>query len=641
MCGISGYITDYSRSHPNILETLAHRGPDHAAFYLDHLYGQTIYLGHNRLSILDLSENGHQPMQSQDGLITLIYNGEVYNHEALRREFLRDRKFHSNTDTETILYLYEKFGIDCVNKLNGDFAIAILDKRHSKFYLVRDRFGVKPLYYAFTKGELIFGSEIKAILAVRDDSPINTKGVARYLVFKYSLGEETLFAGIKRLKPAHYLEYDLYTRKIRNESYWQVSSNTLYHNLSYADARQQLFDLLADATRIRLMADVPVGNFFSGGVDSSTIAYFIKDNTAITHYCARKNERAIREEGTTSDFQYAARLAGELKLNFHPIDIGDSELELSLIRQTLYYSDDLIADGSQIPSYLITREAAKTSKVLLSGMGADEVFLGYAGHLLALLSSRLDSLPLLSNAAAKWLRKVEQGNGYFKAYRRYLHKLGKYHRYPRFKYGLFAIVGDFENALSVYPTDEENVADYIASYFPDDQDVFECIHQFEFENFLVKNLHYLDRLCMANSTEGRVPFLDHRIVEFAYSLPRQYKLTNLGASKKILKDAMRPYLPSYVLDRRKAGFGMPLRSLFSTPAKVWSLLDKDFFGNLDGFSVPNIERIVENHVYGREDNSTLIYALISFQEWYKMFFDRESSSSPSAQHIEVPALVLG
>jgi asparagine synthase (glutamine-hydrolysing) len=204
---------------------------------------------------------------------------------------------------------------------------------------------------------------------------------------------------------------------------------------------------------------------------------------------------------------------------------------------------------------------------------------------------------------------------------------------------LFAIVGDFENALSVYPTDEENVADYIASYFPDDRDVFECIHQFEFENFLVKNLHYLDRLCMANSTEGRVPFLDHRVVEFAYSLPRQYKLTNLGASKKILKDTMRPYLPSYVLDRRKAGFGMPLRSLFSAPAKVWSLLDRDFFGSFDGFSVLHIERIVDHHVRGWEDNSALIYALISFQEWYKMFFDGESASLPSAQHLEAPALV--
>jgi asparagine synthase (glutamine-hydrolysing) len=303
-------------------------------------------------------------------------------------------------------------------------------------------------------------------------------------------------------------------------------------------------------------------------------------------------------------------------------NIGSEQANLDLIKKTLYYSDDLIADGSQIPSYLITKDASQTSKVILSGMGADELFLGYAGHMLTLLSENVMSkMPFgLSSGLYKQAAKVNQGKGKFLAYRRYIHKIGKYGNYPNYKFGILNLVGDFENSCSVYAGNRDKLENMLSNYFPENKDVFDSLIRFEIENVLVKNLSYTDRTAMANSVECRVPFLDKHIVEFAYSIKRSYKLSNSGTSKRILKDAFKNELPSYIINRRKAGFGMPLRSIFSTDAKVNQLLDKSFFSNFNQFSIPNIEKIISNHISGKEDNSSIIYALISFQEWYKLKF---------------------
>jgi asparagine synthase (glutamine-hydrolysing) len=251
-------------------------------------------------------------------------------------------------------------------------------------------------------------------------------------------------------------------------------------------------------------------------------------------------------------------------------------------------------------------------------MGADELFLGYAGHQMTLLDSWLSKMPF-SKFIAKRLYAIDQGNGKFKAFRRYLHKLGKYYSYPHFKYGLYTIVGDYENSLSIFKGSENKSKEILESYFPKNTNPYDCFKTFEYENFLHKNLSYLDRMTMANGVEGRVPFLDHRIIEFAHTIPRKYKLSNTGVTKTVLKEAFKNDLPSYVTKRRKAGFGMPLRSIFSAEEKINELLDRDLFKSIDGFSIEEIERIIKNHISGREDNSALIYALISFQEWYKMY----------------------
>lgn len=622
MCGIAGYISNEKLNTVEMLNVLKHRGPDHHAGYSDTYNSKEIFLGHTRLSILDLSSNGNQPMFSDDKQIIIVFNGEIYNFEELKLKYFKQDSFHSKTDTEVVLKLYQKFGISFINELNGDFALSIFDKKLNKVFLIKDHVGVKPLYYYTDGTKFIFGSEIKTILASGIKASLAEDELLNYFVFKYTPKNNTLYKNIFRVPPASYIEYDLNVNTFSTHTYWTLQKNKEYANLSYHDAKDVLHTLVEQSTKSRLISDVPIGNFLSGGLDSSIIAYFLKNRKDILHYCARKAEVDLKKEGTSSDYFYADKLSKEWDLKLLQANIGSEQANLDLIKKTLYYSDDLIADGSQIPSYLITKDASQTSKVILSGMGADELFLGYAGHMLTLLSENVMSkVPFgLSSGLYKQAAKVNQGKGKFLAYRRYIHKIGKYGNYPNYKFGILNLVGDFENSCSVYAGDRHKLENMLSNYFPENEDVFDSLTRFEIENVLVKNLSYTDRTAMANSVECRVPFLDKHIVEFAYSIKRSYKLSNTGTSKRILKDAFKNELPSYIINRRKAGFGMPLRSIFSTDAKVNQLLDKSFFSNFNQFSIPNIEKIISNHISGKEDNSSIIYALISFQEWYKLKF---------------------
>ena len=622
MCGIAGYISNEKLNTVEMLNVLKHRGPDHHAGYTDYYNSKEIFLGHTRLSIIDLSSNGNQPMFSDDKQIVIVFNGEIYNFEELKLKYFQQDFFHSKTDTEVVLKLYQKFGISFINELNGDFALSIYDKKLNKVFLIKDHVGVKPLYY-YTDGiKFIFGSEIKTILASGIKPSLADDELLNYFVFKYTPKNNTLYKNIFRVPPASYIEYDLNSNSFSTHKYWTLQKNKEYANLSYHDAKDVLHNLVEQSTKSRLISDVPIGNFLSGGLDSSIIAYFLKNRKDILHYCARKSEVDLKKEGTSSDYFFADKLSKEWDLKLLQANIGSEQANLELIKKTLYYSDDLIADGSQIPSYLITKDASQTSKVILSGMGADELFLGYAGHMLTLLSENVMSkVPFgLSSGLYKQAAKVNQGKGKFLAYRRYIHKIGKYGNYPNYKFGILNLVGDFENSCSVYDGNRGKLENMLSNYFPENEDVFDSLTRFEIENVLVKNLSYTDRTAMANSVECRVPFLDKHIVEFAFSIKRSYKLSNTGTSKRILKDAFKNQLPSYIINRRKAGFGMPLRSIFSTEAKVNQLLDKSFFSSFKHFSIPNIEKIISNHISGKEDNSSIIYALISFQEWYKMRF---------------------
>lgn len=618
MCGITGYISNQKLPLYEMLFSLKHRGPDAQGKYETTIGNKYVGLGHTRLSILDLSEKGNQPFVSADQKIHVVFNGEIYNYLELKEQYLKAETFFSNTDTEVILKLYQQKGISFINLLNGDFAIAILDENHQKFYLIRDRAGIKPMYFYYQNEALIFGSEIKSILKAGVKAELATENLQKYFVFKYSPTNETLFRNINRLQPAHFAVYDLSNATFQIKSYWQPNKHENYKNISYQDAQTEVKRLLHDATEKRLIADVPVGTFLSGGLDSSIIASFLKGNEKIMHYCASKEAKDLIKEGTTSDFRYAQQLANEWNLNMTEIPIGSDNTTLEQIRNTIKFGDDLIADGSQIPSFLITQQAAKQSKVILSGMGADELFFGYAGHQMTLIDSWLNNIPF-PKLIAKACYSLDQGNGKFKAFRRYLHKLGKYYSYPNYKYGLYTIVGDFENSLSVFKGDTENTTQFLSTYFPEGADPFDCFKTFEYDNFLQKNVSYLDRMTMANSVEGRVPFLDHRIIEFAHAIPRNFKLNNTGKTKAILKDAFKNDLPNYVTNRRKAGFGMPLRSIFSDEQKINALLDKELLNSIEGFSMVDIEKNIQNHISGKEDNSALIYALISFQEWYKMY----------------------
>lgn len=618
MCGISGYITVNPINGNNFLRSLHHRGPDSSGTYSALVNHYNVFIAHNRLSIIDLTDAGSQPMHSDDGKVSIVYNGEIYNHEQLRAKYLSKVKFRSKTDTEVILRLYELMGVKAVEYLNGDFAFSILDEKRKKMILARDRLGVKPLYYYSGNQRLIFASEMKTIMELLSDCRISEEALQNYFVFKYVPGCDTLIDGIKRLTPGSYIEIDLNDLFWRSSSYWNLKRNEQIASLPYIEAKNELYKLLFSAINMQLMSDVSLGTFFSGGLDSSIIAYFTRERKDITHYTAKKNSKDLRTEGSSSDFSYAAKLGNDWNLNVQPVDIGYETMELA--RDTLYYSDDLIADGSQIPSYLISAKAAPVSKVLLSGMGADELFFGYAGHQLTLFSEYLDVLPRgFVKLLTRYMSGIKVGSGWLKPYKRYLSKLGKYYHQGNIRYGIFNVVGDYENSLSIYNSNYNSPSDYLMKYFGDIDRPFDAVNKFEMENFLVKNLNYIDRMCMANSVEGRVPFLDYRLVEYAYSLPVPFKIGYMGETKKILKDTMKPYLPDYILKRRKAGFGMPLRSIFSMPGNLSKLIDYEFYAQYGGFSIVNIQKIIQAHLEGREDNSALIYALISFRQWYELF----------------------
>lgn len=622
MCGISGYISNKEVEHEKLLKVLNHRGPDDCGSYSTVKNEKQCFLAHNRLSILDLSHAGHQPMKTADESIVLVYNGEVYNFEELKNCYLKEEQFHSSSDTEVILKLYQKYGLAMLDWLNGDFAISILDQKEDKLHLIRDRMGVKPLYFYFQDGDLYFSSEIKGILAAGVKAVLNQEVLQQYFVFKYVPDQNTLFKGIKRVEPAHLLTYDFKSQEIKKSQYWQAKPNDDYVKLSYPEAQKELYRLIEKACERRLVADVPLGTFFSGGLDSSIIAHFLKGKKEIQHYCAAKDETDLKKEGTTSDAHYAKKLAEQWEMNLDFIPIGQEQLSLELIRKTLHFSDDLIADGSQIPSYLITQKAAEKSTVILSGMGADELFLGYAGHLLLAIDQKFTALPKgISQAVFNRFAKFESGKGKFKAYKRYLQKLGNYHQYGNQRFGMYNVVGDVESAKGIFKENDESSEALFNHYFPEEEDPFESLKQFEWKNFLVKNLHYTDRMSMANAVESRVPFLDHEIVEFAYNCPLKYKISSTFSGKRILKDAFKQHLPKELIKRRKAGFGMPLRSLLSSKEQVYKLLDLDFFNSFASFNRSGIETCIYQHIKGIKDNSALIYALISYQEWYKMYID--------------------
>lgn len=626
MCGIAGYVSTTDIDGQAMLASIGHRGPDAFGGFRASVAGQQVFLGHARLSIIDLSSAGHQPMFADGERIALVYNGEIYNFQELRDRHLRGVRLQSRTDTEVALRLYEKLGIDFVHELNGDFAIAILDQRRGKLLLIRDRVGVKPVYFAQRGDRFLFGSEIKSLIAGGLQPRLDAAGLQRFFVFKYTPAADTLFEGVRRLEPGHYLELDIGSGHFDIRRYWDPGFQR-EAGLDYAEAKSRLRSLIEDATRIRLVADVPVGTFLSGGIDSSIIAGLLRDQAQITHYCARQGEEATQAEGTVSDYAYAQRLAAEWKLSLKAVDLGASTVTREQVHTTCYYGDDLIADSAQVPCYLITRGAAGTSKVFLSGMGADEILLGYPGHQLSLLWKYIQGVPF-GRAVLGMFAGIDQGRGAFKAFRRYLYRLGKYRSYPDYRYGIFNIVGDFETSAAVVKGDREQLVDFLEGYFPQGADPFDCFKRFEFENFLQKNLSYVDRMSMANSVEVRVPYLDHRVVEFAYSLPTHFKLGRFGRTKRVLVDAFSDLLPDYIVRRRKAGFGMPIRSLFGDPAKIRSLLDEDALADVGAFDVDHVRALITSHVEGREDNSSIIYALISFQQWHSTFFGAGRGGGP-------------
>jgi asparagine synthase (glutamine-hydrolysing) len=567
ICGVFGFNEQFACDEQvvdDMRDTLVHRGPDDAGTWVDP--EPRIGLGHRRLSIVDLSAAGHQPMANEDGSVQIVYNGEVYNHLALRARLEeRGHVFRSATDSEVVLHLYEEVGERCVEELEGMFAFAIWDARHSELFLARDRIGVKPLFYAMPPGGFVFGSEVKALLrhpSVRRD--LNREAFFHYLTFSFSPGRSTLFEGIHKLEPAERMTVDA-DGSIRRDRYWTPFSDSASREvaaMSEDELEERLRTLLSESIRKRMMSDVPFGVFLSGGLDSSTNVALMAD---LVDEPIRTFSTAPRGDARHDELNYARIVADHFGTDHHEVVIDEDDFG-GFLPDLVHHQDEPAADWTAVPQHFVSKLARDSGTIVVQvGEGADEIFHGYRGY----ATHRRVVQPfqrLLPRGARKVIargiaagtrrsgRGVRHGEALMDAARSSVPYWG----------GALCFRGDLKDQVLSdglrYP-DTLTLSEalwYEAERVHPGSDVFQRMTYVELKQRLPELLlARLDRIAMANSVEGREPFLDHDLVEFAFALPGNMKYRR-GEGKYILRRAMRDRLPEAVLNRPKQGFGTPM-----------------------------------------------------------------------------------
>ena len=643
MCGIAGMVRprgeqiDASQVR-QMCQTIVHRGPDDEGIYARGSVG----LGMRRLSIIDLS-GGHQPIHNEDKSIWIVYNGEIYNFPELRAELeARGHKFYTRSDTEVIVHLYEDLGAECVKKLRGMFGLALYDTNKDVLLLARDRLGKKPLYYAEHNGTLFFGSEIKTILAVAPElkDKIDPEGVLQYFYFGYVPDPLTPFPGIKKLEPGHLLVYR--EGQVKISQYWDIASYGEAKPTSEEECLAQMEEKLAEAVRIRLISDVPLGALLSGGVDSSVIVALMARASSLPVKTFSIGFRA-------QEFNEAehARLVAERFATDHHEMIVEPNLEETLDHLS-GMMEEPFGDSSMLPTYYVCRMARQQVTVALSGDGGDELFAGYDRYLNSVRRSRFDGIPA-------WAGRL---------YREQVHHLLPAGTYGRnFAWNASLSTRDrYLDDISFFPAlhRERSVfsPEFIeqASQLPAPLRQFQSYYDDAPAHDAVSRLLYLDtktylsgdiltkvdRMSMATSLEVRVPLLDHQFVEWAANLPIEWKFRN-GTRKYLLKKlAERLGIPSELLHRRKQGFQLPLVEWMrgELKEKFFRVLLEPRTLQRGYFRAKSIQTLVEEHVRGRRDRSGLLWRLLVFELWHRNFLE-SGRARPEAGRERTAAVTQG
>lgn len=628
MCGIFGIVSNRleSRNFLNSLDAITHRGPDSYGEYKDN----NVYLGHRRLSIIDL-EGGKQPFYSNDRNKIIIFNGEIYNYKEIKSRLeSKGHRFSSNSDTETILIAYEEWGEDCVNYLHGMFAFAIWDNQDKSLFIARDRLGIKPLFYAIHNQELYFASEIKAIIAdVNFPREIDEKSIASFFNFSYIPAPNTIFQRIKKLEPGFVLTWK--NGEISQRKYWDLefNSNEKFSEDYYIST---LHNLLENSVSEHLVSDVPVGAFLSGGVDSSVIVALMAklSPSRISTYCMGFGGET---GGYLDERKYASEVASQFNTNHFNFEVKPKVDDI--LDSIVNSFDEPFADDSVIPTYFICKLAAADLKVTLSGLGGDELFAGYEryfGYYLQTFYSRVPSFirnkiihPLVEHIPERkdghytinHLKRFVRGGllEQDKVYLSYISLLNEispaqfFNDSSRFSKHHDQVVDDYlyhfnSKNITPGPGSSLNRALYsdIKVYLPDDI------------------LALSDRLSMHHSLEVRVPFLDHHLMEFAANIPPSLKLKNFN-KKYLLKKAYRNTIPDSVIDHRKQGFVGPTTKWLNNDLREYVLncLSKD---NLDKHGYLNsntVEKILSDHFSGKQIYDKLIWSMVMFQKWFNNY----------------------
>jgi asparagine synthase (glutamine-hydrolysing) len=620
MCGIVGFIGQGSENDINIMtDSISYRGPDDRGIF----FNQGIGLGHRRLSILDLSPLGHQPMISDDGNVVIVFNGEIYNFLDLKNSYLSKYKFKGGSDTEVILYLYLEFGDKVFSMIHGMFSIAIYDFRNKKLLLARDRMGKKPLYWGLYDNTLLFASEPKALFKhEKFKKEIDLNSLNKYFQFEYIPTPRSIYKGLNKLEPGHFIEFK--NNNIKKIKFWDIKSENKKINLN--KAIESLDNLMSEAVKKRMVADVPVGIFLSGGIDSSAIAYYAMKNS--------KNKIktfSIGFQDKSFDELKYANIVSKLLNTEHYEKVLSEKDSIDVIHNISNLLDEPLADASIIPTYLLSKYAREHVTVALGGDGGDELFWGYdtfVAHKLSFIYDlvpdfikkifikSLDMIPTsFSNISLDFkIKKFIQGYTK-KPLHRHFTWLGAFlpnERNKLFKNNILNQIKDFNEF--------EDIDNYAESFSEKNgYDIHSFLYQrtYMMDDILVK----VDRASMYNSLEVRTPFLDTDIVEFANSLPIKLKCKGLQR-KYILKKLLEGKLPKEIIYRKKKGFGMPIAKWLRTDLKplVDELLNKEFINEQNIFNYDYIKTLVDDHMNMIRDNRKYIWTLLVFQMWYKRFF---------------------
>lgn len=612
MCGIVGlmYADPARRCSREVVtkmrDTFVYRGPDDAGLHLDGPVG----LGHRRLSIIDLG-GGHQPMSIENGAFWIVFNGEIYNYRSLREELIRKgRRFQTQSDTEVILHLYAERGEACVHALNGMFAFAVWDTRRRALFLARDRMGVKPLYYTVTPEAFLFASEIKAILSSGlVPARCRSEAFGEYLLFRQVAGPETLFAGVMSLPPGCTLTFC--DGKSHVTRYWSLRPAADRSAITYEEAKNTLTELLEDSVKLRLISDVPVGTFCSGGVDSSLVtalASRIKGDQVNTFSIGF-------DEPEYDESAFALMVSKQYGTIHHQLTIGNAEFS-ELFPQMVWQNDEPLNFANSVQIFALSRLAKQYVTVVLTGEGSDELFAGYPRYRIPAMAALYRRMPSTLRSLAKLWGTVAKD-----------HRIMKLDR--------FAACSPFETLLynssvlrpdvvaTIAPRLAESRLDYRRSCLKGTEqlglDDLARAALLDQECFLVSILNRQDKMSMAASIESRVPFMDYRIVEFANRLPSSYKLRS-GSGKAIVKDVARAFLPPETVDRRKSGFGVPLDRWFRSDAgmgeRIRQLPDQV---DPDLFDRKILRWLVEEHRAGAQDHSEALWTVLNVQTWKETF----------------------
>jgi len=635
MCGVAGIYNLFTQRpvSPAVIEgmteALRHRGPDDSGFLVE----GPLALGMRRLSIIDLG-GGHQPIGSEDGSVQVVFNGEIYNHVSLRHDLeARGHRFRTRSDTEVIVHGYEEFGTAILDRLNGMFGFALWDAGARRLFLARDRVGIKPLYYAVTGDGLVFASELKALLHYPGiDRRLDQAALEQYLAWEYIPSPRTPFASIRKLPPATMLLAE--GGKVRTEVFWRLKAEPLV--ASVAEAEDGLRAHLERAVRLQMQADVPVGAFLSGGLDSSALVATLcaLRGGPVHTFSIGFGEQDFDETG------YARQVATTLG-TVHEEEILRPHC-LELFEEVAGFLDEPFADNSILPTYLVSRVARRSVKVALSGDGGDELFAGYDHYKAERLLDWYGRVPRPARRAALGLlgRGTEKQPTKRGGMRRHLHRLEDALDCPPFLAQARFMVrsaGELRDGLLLAkePGWKGRWAEPFAGIVRDSPFPPGLAHQqyIDFRTFLADDILFkTDRASMAASLEARVPYLDHELVEFAFRIPATYKLRGL-VGKWILRRAFRGRLPENVLRRRKSGFSVPVASWLRAELSplAHDLLAPTRLRRQGIFDPAVVGRLLQEHQVVAADHARVLWALVMFQAWC----DRFMTPAPSGASIAV------